>query len=110
MSYEDYWYGDPLMVRAYYKADKLRQQRMNEEAGLNGAYVYKALDASVGNAFRKKGTKMEEYPDKPVGLVSQAGETRTKQEREEAEALFAQAYMMQMVTAGKNWGSKEVRL
>ena len=110
MSYEDYWYGDPLMVRAYYKADKIRQQRMNEEAWLNGAYVYKALAVTVGNALRKKGAKMDEYPEKPIGLAETVEDTRTRQEKEEAEELFAQAYMMQMVMAGKNWGSKEVRL
>lgn len=103
MTYEQYWYGDPMMVRAYYKADKIRQQRINEEAWLNGAYVYKALDATVGNAFRQKGSKQEEYPSKPYEFEVKEETEVEKEQREDAEVLYAQAYMMNMVMAGRNW-------
>lgn len=96
MTYEDYWYGDPLMVRAFYKADKLRQQRMNDEAWLYGAYVWRALDATVGNVFRKQGTKPSEYPQKPIELQEQPRE-------EQEDETYALAYMTNMVAAGANW-------
>lgn len=103
MTYEEYWYGDPLMVRAFYKAEKIRQQRINDEAWLHGAYVLRALDATVGNMMRKKGTEPAKYPERPVELKNMDETEYEKEQREEQEAVFAQAYMMNMVLAGKNW-------
>jgi len=101
MTYEQYWYGDPLMVRAFYKAEQLRQERMNEEAWLFGAYTYRALDSTVGNMMRKKGAKLSEYPENPIGLVNQ--EETADENLEEQEEVYALAYMTNMVMAGKNW-------
>lgn len=106
MTYEQYWYEDPLMVRAFYKANQIRQQRINEEAWLYGAYVYRALDATVGNMMRKKGSQPSEYPQKPIEAETKdpSFETRIeKEQREEQEIVFAKAYMESMVQAGKNW-------
>ena len=103
MTYEQYWYGDPLMVRAYYKADRLKQERVNEQAWLNGAYILRAIDATVGNAFRKQGGQPAEYPKKPIERIKPEETEEEREKREEREAVFAQAYMMNMVMAGKNW-------
>lgn len=96
MTYDDYWYGDPLMVRAFYKADQLRQKRINDEAWLYGAYVYRAIEATVGNMNRKKGAKPIEYPQKPIELH---GNPRS----EEQDETYALAYMTNMVAAGAKW-------
>ena len=48
MTYEQYWYGDPLMVRAFYKADKFRREREDMNAWLQGVYFKKAIEASIG--------------------------------------------------------------
>lgn len=104
MTYEQYWYGDPLMVRAFYKAEQLRQKRVNEEAWLYGAYVHRALDATVGNIMRKSGTEPARYPEKPIPLEETVEETEAeKEQREEQEEVYALAYMTNMVMAGKNW-------
>lgn len=103
MTYEQYWYGDPLMVRAFYKADKLRQKRMNEQAWLYGAYVYRALAATVGNMGKKKGEKPIEYPKEPIETEVSPEKT---EKQEENEALIAKAWMTQFVQIGKNWGKK----
>ena len=108
MTYEQYWYGDPLMVRAFIKAHKIRQQKMNEEAWLQGAYVLRALDVVVGNAFRKKGQKPSEYPKEPIAFAEEELETEEERERkEEQNAVFARAYMSAMVHAGKDWGNNQ---
>ena len=99
MTYEQYWFGDPYMVRAFYEADKLKRLRVDEEAWLNGLYVYQALDATMRNMFRKQGTKSAEYPKKPLGLKHR----ERKKPDEDAELNYARAYMMNMVMAGKNW-------
>lgn len=100
MTYEQYWYDDPLMVRAFYKADQLRRERADTDAWLNGLYVKKAIESTIGNAFRAKGTQPEKYPGKPI-LTE---ERELKKQTEEQQKAFARLYMMQMVEAGKNWG------
>ena len=105
MTYDEYWYGDPLMVRAYYKAEKLRQERMDEEAWLNGLYVMRALDAVVGNMFRDKNAEKAEYPDMPI-LQEQKMEAEKTEEQEEQEAVWALAWMNNFVDAGKGWDKK----
>lgn len=106
MTYEQYWFGDPLMVRAFFKADRIRQQRINDQAWLQGVYFYRALDATVGNMMRKQGQPTAEYPKKPFELSGDEIEEETvyeREKREEQEAVYAEAYMMNMVMAGKNW-------
>lgn len=108
MTYEQYWYGDPLMVRAFYKADKLRQERIDEEAWLNGLYITNALEATVGNAFRKKGQTPFEYPKEPFLLTEKKEKQKEQDEREkEKEATWALAWMSSFVNAGKNWGKNK---
>lgn len=104
MTYEQYWYDDPLMVRAFYKADKIRQKRINDEAWLYGAYVYRALDATVGNVFRQKGSKPSEYPLQPFEVNDEPKvEEKKTESQEELEEAYAKAYMTNMILAGKNW-------
>ena len=108
MTYEQYWYDDPLMVRAFYKADKLRRERMDEEAWLHGLYVYRALDATVGNSFRQKGQTPVEYPNEPTSLAERRKRDEARKVRdEEQEATLALAWMSSFVQAGKNWGKNK---
>ena len=99
MTYDEYWNGDPLMVRAFYKAHKLKQEMLDAEAWLHGMYVLRALEASVGNMFRKKGSQPSEYPKEPIGTQ----EAQNAKMNEDDEENFARAYMENMVMAGKNW-------
>lgn len=104
MTYEQYWYGDVHMARAFYKADMIRQKRMNEEAWLHGAYICRALEATVCNAFRKTGSPPAQYPKEPIWVDEPEERKVNSKRREEQETVYAQAYMMNMVMAGKNWG------
>ena len=108
MTYDQYWYGDPLMVRAFYKADKLRQERMDEEAWLHGVYMVNALNATVGNAFRKQGQSPIEYPKEPISLTRRKEEEKARTEKaKEQEAVWALAWMTSFVRAGRNWGKNK---
>lgn len=98
MTYDQYWYGDTQMARAFYEAEKLRQELENTNAWLHGIYVYRALDSTVGNMFRKTGSELAKYPSKPLRLDGE----RVKMDDEE-EKTYALAYMSSMVEAGKNW-------
>jgi len=110
MTYEQYWYDDPLMVRAFYKADKLCRKRADEQAWLNGLYVLNALNATVGNMFRKAGQAPAEYPKEPFMMSQEANakeEREMTEEEKEQDATWALAWMSSFVQAGKNFGKNK---
>ena len=61
MTYKQYWYASPHLVAVYRKADEYKQDRMSQEAWLQGLYIYGAFGAVLSNAFGKKGAKKAEY-------------------------------------------------
>lgn len=108
MTYDEYWYGDPLLVRAYYKADQLRRRRADEDAWLHGLYVLNALNATVGNMFRKSGQVPAEYPKEPFTMKEERQKEQERAEKEkEQEATWALAWMSSFVQAGKNFGKNK---
>lgn len=95
------------MVEAFREADKLRQQRANNDAWLQGLYIYDAVGrlAPVLHAFAKKGTKPQPYPSTPYSFENEKSE-QDKEKQEEADRLKAKLYMQNLVLAGKNWGKQ----
>lgn len=82
MTYDEFWYGDVSMVRAYRKADELRRRRQNEMSWLQGMYIYEALCdvAPIFHAFAKKGTKPNPYAKEPYAITD--SEIRERKERD----------------------------
>lgn len=66
MSWHDYWYGDPRAFRYYREAEAKRQEALNNQAWLQGIYIYKAVTTALTNAFAKKGTPPEPYMLAPI--------------------------------------------
>lgn len=96
MSYDEFWNGDVSMVKAYRKANELRDKRRNFELWLSGMYVYEALcDASPLFRFTmKKGSiKPEPYVKEPYPIteaeVREREELEAKQREERLKAEFA---------------------
>lgn len=91
MTYEQFWHGNVYLVRAYRKADKLRKQRQNEAAWLQGAYIYDAiLSAAPFFRFTFKGySQPMPYTEKPYDLYGLESEVNEEEEemkaREEME-------------------------
>lgn len=56
MTYDEYWNGDPTLVRAYREAEKIKQRKKNTEMWMQGSYVYDAMCCLVPSlqAFRPK--------------------------------------------------------
>lgn len=73
-----------------------------------GMYIYEALcDVSpILHAFAKNGAKPIEYRTEPYPLFGKDKPKEKSEQQEERDALFAKAYMSQMVRAGKSWGKK----
>ena len=94
MSYEQYWDGDPALVKYYRKADELRRKRANEEMWLQGMYIYEALcDVSpLLHAFAKRGTKPNPYSDHPYAITSKE-RTDAQKRKEQQEREKARRYM-----------------
>ena len=72
----------------------------NHMAYIQGAYFLEALMASVGNMFKKKGQKANEYPDKPYSLDTETPkQDKDETEEERQRKLFA----AQLSTAMSNF-------
>lgn len=74
MTYDQFWNDDCLLVKAYREAEKLRNERRNEELWLQGMYVYEAVlcVSPVLRAFAKKGSRPLPYPTKPYAITKEA--------------------------------------
>lgn len=83
MTYEQYWDGSPYIAITFRKAYKLRRQIENEQAWLQGFYVYDALRVCLGNAFSKKGSKQQKYMDKPIDIFPPTEAEKKRREQEE---------------------------
>lgn len=82
MSWDEYWYADPWMAKAYRKAYKLRKQQANHDLWLQGLYVYEAiLDASPVLRPFAKSVKPAPYPSQPYALDEQERKQREEQEQ-----------------------------
>ena len=103
MSYEQYWNGDTRLVWDYVKADKLRQDRENNQAWLQGMYVYNALTSalSVSELFRGKGRKPSQYPSKPYELFKRDKTEEEKEKEAQNERLRAIAHFDALIKKNK---------
>lgn len=95
MPRSEYWDGDPTAVIAYRQADRIREDRMNQQLWLQGMYIYEALcDVSpLLHAFGKSGTTAHPFSEKPYDL--HPDETRRKQQRNNEKKTMTKglAYM-----------------
>lgn len=76
MTEEQYWDKNARLVTAYRKSDELKTARKNQEAWLQGAYIYDALCrvSPILRAFVKKGTKPVPYLAEPYFLTEKQAE------------------------------------
>lgn len=106
MTWEQYWYGDVWMVEFFREAERLRQERINVEAWVNGMYVYDAIGrmSPVLHSLSKKGTKPIPYPSKPYEISNRKKTKEEKNMEEENERLKAIFFFKNWVrTAQKNF-------
>lgn len=68
MSYEDYWFASPHLVKYYRKAHRYRTEQRNQELWLQGLYIYNAVSTVISNAFGGKSGKKAKYLEKPIDI------------------------------------------
>lgn len=82
---------NPAKLKPYIEADRLRLESRNYELWLQGVYFFDAVSIALSNAFREKGKKPTEYPDKPRRITRETPEeqeAKAQAERDKAIAFF----------------------
>lgn len=103
MTYEQYWDGDPTLVKYYREKHKLEIEQRNQELWLQGLYNFNAFSTALSNIhFDGKHHHINKYLDKPIDLFE-------KTEREqEIEVEKARAKVIEHFTALKRaWDKKK---
>lgn len=97
MSYAEYWEGDPSLTQYYRKAYKIKQDEMNNNAWLQGLYIYDAVSTAIGNAFKGKNSRRSEYARQPYDFRNKEKTPAEKAKEVEVEQRKAAAWMEQFV-------------
>lgn len=89
MSATEFWKGDVFLAKAYRQADKMREDRLNQQLWLQGMYIYEAIcDASpVFNPYAKRGTKPHPYPTQPYAIHAPTKKEQENKEKEQMEKM-----------------------
>lgn len=85
MTYDEFWHGEPSMVRAYRKAWEIKKHNEEYDRWRLGYYVYTSLlcVAPVLRAFTKGDVKPGNYPNQPFPLTEKEAQEREEQEHTE---------------------------
>jgi len=96
MTVKEFWEDDPMLVRAYYKAHKLRNEKRNQEMWLQGLYNFAAFSTALSNMhFDGKKHKPNQYLKEPFDL------TPPEEKDPEIEAKKARAKLINQLNAWK---------
>ena len=80
-----------LMIEAY----KEQQKHANYMMWVNGIYTMSALQASVGNLFKKKGTDPIKYIEEPLPIFEERKELTEEEKLSEEKKLLLMLESMQ---------------
>lgn len=97
MSSAEYWEGDCSLTRYYRKAYKIKQEEINNNAWLQGLYVYDAISTALHNALRGKSQRAREYAKQPFNFENKEKSEFEKAKEVEIEQQKAQAWMENFV-------------
>lgn len=88
MSYEQYWDGEPVMVKPFREAYERQQRQMNFNAWLIGRYMHDAFSVVYANAWSKHSDA--KYPERPYPLTEKEDRERKQEEaRLRMERIFS---------------------
>lgn len=87
MPYELFWEESPYLAIAYRKAYRLKREVDNEQAWLQGLYIYDAFAVCLANVFRKQGAKKKDYFSKPLDIFPLTEREKKRREKEEINKM-----------------------
>ena len=100
MSYAEYWEGDVKLAQYYRKAYRIKQDEINNNAWLQGMYIYDAVSTALHNALRGMGkTKppARDYAKQPYEFRNKVKTEAEKAKEIEIEQEKAAAWMENFV-------------
>ena len=65
VTYWEFWDMNPRILGVLNLAYERKVKQRDQDMWQQGQYTYTAFSVVLGNAFRKKGSAPEEYPNKP---------------------------------------------
>ncbi len=87
MGYDEFWDGKPDRAVAYREAYRLRREAENEQAWLQGLYVYDAFVVCLSNAFSKRGSNKQQYLERPIDIFPPTEKEKKRREKKEMEKM-----------------------
>lgn len=105
MSYAEYWEGDPKLAQYYRKAYQVKQEEINNNAWLQGMYIYDAVSTALHNALRgfgKQKPPAKDYAKQPYELYKKNKTEQEKAKEVEIEQEKAAAWMENFVRVNSN--------
>lgn len=98
MTPAEYWEGDPKLALYYRRAYHIRQEQFNNNAWLQGMYIYDAVSTALHNALRGMGkTKppAKDYAKQPYDIFKKEKTPQEKalevQKEQEKAALWMES-------------------
>lgn len=103
MSYDEFWFGSPIRVKYYYRAEQIKAQKQSELQWLQGFYFYDALTAALSNFSSGLGGKkgQADYRKEPIRVTP-----KTKEELEAEKQRKLQAYIESLKQYKANFDAK----
>ena len=105
MSPSEYWEGDPKLAQYYRKAYHIKQEEINNNAWLQGVYVYDAVSTALYNSLRglgKNKSPAREYAKEPYGFKNKVKSDAEKAREVQIEQEKAAAWMENFVRINSN--------
>ncbi len=109
MSYAEYWEGDSSLTRYYRKAYQIKQEEKNNNAWLQGLYMYDAISTALHNALRGKNTASREYAKQPYEFKHREKTEAEKAREVKVEQQKAAAWMENFVRINSKSQSHRAR-
>ena len=100
MSYAEYWEGDPKLAQYYREAYQIKQDEINNNAWLQGMYIYDAVSTALHNALRGMGKQKppaKDYAKQPYEFKNKVKTEAEKAKEVEIEQEKAAAWMENFV-------------
>lgn len=89
MPTDEFWNGDPRLVKVYREAHEQKVEMRNQELWMQGLYNYRAFSSVIeGLAYGftgGKGTKPSKYPEQPFAITER--EQKAALERNKQKTL-----------------------
>lgn len=105
MSFAEYWEGDPKLAQYYRKAYLIKQEEINNNAWLQGMYIYDAVSTALHNALRGMGKSkppIRDYASKPYEFKNKVKTKAEKEQEVKIEQQKAATWMENFVKLNQN--------